>query len=110
LKRLIKRPFKALWRWTSVLRRPIARKAEAFLIRAYMHAPIPAPHVHVGCNCRVNEETGVLMDFMVRELVRLQDQVERLQYAVVELAPTGSAFHVVNGLEADDAVTRSVAG
>ncbi len=110
MKRLIKRPLKAFWRWTHPLRRPFTRKAEAFLARAVAQAPIPAPHVHVGCNCRVNEETSVLMDFMVRELVRLQDQVERLQVAVEDLAPAGASFHVVNGVEGDEVVTRSAAG
>jgi hypothetical protein len=87
MKRLIKRPLKAIWRWTAPARRPFVRKAEAFLARAYAQAPIPAPHVHLTCNCRVTEETSLLMDYMVRELVRLQTQVERLQEAVDDLSP-----------------------
>ena len=107
MKSLLKRPLKALWRWTHVLRRPIVRKAEAFLARAYAKAPIPAPHIH--CHCRVTEETGVLMDFMVRELVRLQDQVDRVHQAVDDLAPASASLSVVHGLGDDDRETRSVA-
>lgn len=107
MKRLIKRPLKAIWRWTHPVRRPFVRKAEALLARSFAHAPVPQPHVHVACNCRVNEETGVLMDFMVREMVRLQDQIERLQQAVEDLAPSGKGLSVVNG---DEPVARSAAG
>lgn len=110
MKRLLKRPLKAFWRWTHPLRRPLVRKAEAFLARAYANAPIPAPHVHVDCHCRVTEETGVLMDFMVRELVRLQDQVERLHLTVEDLAPAAACLSLVHGLDAEDNIDRSVAG
>ena len=107
MKRLIKWPLKVVWRWTAPLRRPIVRKLEAFLARAYAQAPIPHPHIHIACNGRVTEETGVLMDFLVRELVRLQDQVERLQQTVENLAPSGTALSVVNG---GDPRARSAAG
>jgi hypothetical protein len=109
MKRLIKQPLKALWRWTGIVRRPFVRKAEAFLARSYAQAPIPHPHVHVACNCRVNEDTGVLMDFLVRELVRLQDQVVRLQTTIEERTTAGGGFQVVGGSESDGPRVTSVA-
>lgn len=110
MKRLIKRPLKALWRWTHPLRRPVVRKVEALLARSIAQASLTAPHFHVTCNGRVTEETGVLMDFVVRELVRLQDQVDRLQQSVEDLAPRAAGLSVVNGLDGDETVARSAAG
>src|SRR6185312_11031777 len=99
MKRLMKRPFKAIWRLTHPVRRPIVRKLEAFLARSYALGPVAPHHVHVSCDCRVAEETSLLMDYMVRELVRLQSQVERLQQAVDDLTPATTALSVVCGAE-----------
>ena len=108
MKSLIKRPLKAVWRWTHPLRRPVLRKVEAFLARTYAQA-VPSPHVHVACNCRVNEDTSVLMDFLVRELVHLQDQVESLRETVADMSQEGRGLTVVNGPDALEHA-RSAAG
>jgi hypothetical protein len=73
MKRLVKRGLKAIWRSTEPLRRPILRKAEQFLRRCLQ--PIDSSQL---------SETDVLMDHVVRELVRLQCQVEALQQTILD--------------------------
>ena len=90
MKSLIKAPLKALWRWTLPIHRPILRKISGFIARSVTSSVNQAP---------VTEETGLLMDHMIRELVRLQKQVEHLQTLIEEqshrLEP--GAFTVVGG-------------
>jgi hypothetical protein len=76
MKRLLKRLLKAAWRTSEPIRAPIARKLENFLRRALQ----PTEPGLLG-------ETDVLMDHVIRELVRLQCQVEALQQTIVELLP-----------------------
>jgi hypothetical protein len=93
---LLKRPLRALWVWTYPLRRPLTKRIEDLIARS---APqIPA--------CRVSEETGLLMDLMVRELVRLQKQLDHLQQSVEDLAPLKTGLAVVS----DEPESRSYAG
>jgi hypothetical protein len=114
MKRLIKRPLRAIWRMTHPVRRPIVRKLEAFLARTYAQAqaPMPQPHVHVACNCRVTEETSLVIDYMVRELVRLQIQVDRLEQVLDDRSPSHTSFSVVLGADADgkERLSHSQAG
>jgi hypothetical protein len=76
MKRFANRGLKAIWRSTESLRRPILRKLEGFLKRA-LQPTEPG----------LLNETDVLMDHVVRELVRLQCQVEALQQTIIELLP-----------------------
>jgi hypothetical protein len=76
MKRFLKRVLKAAWRTTEPIRAPIVRKLENFLRRA-LQPTEPG----------MLNETDVLMDHVVRELVRLQCQVETLQQTIVELLP-----------------------
>src|SRR5437588_13062842 len=105
MKRLVKRPLQLIWRLTLPARRPLARRLEEFIARATAH---PAPQVHVACE--VTAETGVLMDHLVRELVRLQGQVDALRQAVEQLAPAATGLAVVGAPEGDEQVSRSAAG
>jgi hypothetical protein len=73
MKRFLKRMLKAAWRTTEPVRAPIVRKLENFLRRALQ----PAESGLLG-------ETDVLMDHVIRELVRLQCQVEVLQQTLME--------------------------
>lgn len=110
MKRLIKFPLRMLWRLTAPVRRPLVRKVEALLARAVARAPVPAPHVHVACECRVNAEAGLLMDYMVRELVRVQTRLDHLQEAVEGLAPAPHGLSVVGAGDVEDEPERSAAG
>ena len=74
--RFLKRPLRAIWVWTYPLE-PSSHEEDRAVHRA-VGSPAPA--------CRVSEETGLLMDLMVRELVRLQKQLDQLQQAVEDLA------------------------
>src|SRR3954454_18686983 len=75
MKKIIKRGLKAVWRMMEPVRRPIMRKLENFMRRCL-----------VAAEPGLNHETDVLMDHVVRELVRLQCQVESLEQAVLDLA------------------------
>lgn len=95
MKRLVKRPLKALWRWTSAFRRPITARVERLVARA------AASQTHL---CLVTEDTNLLMDHLLREVVRLGDRVDRLQQAVedLSLAPAAGGLSVI-GHDADSA-------
>ncbi len=108
MKYLIKRPMKALWRWTHPVRRPITRKVEAMISRACLvqlstHPTMVSP---------VGEETALLMDHMIRELIRLQTRVDKLQGTIEDLSANSSTFDltVVHERDGDERVARSAAG
>jgi hypothetical protein len=94
--RFLKRPLRAVWVWTYPLRRPLTKRIEELIARSTPQMPA----------CRVSEETGLLMDLMVRELVRLQAQIDQLQQAVEDLAPVKAGLAVV----VDESESRSYAG
>src|SRR4029077_7255981 len=73
MKRLVKRGLKVLWRGTEPLRRPIIQRLELFLRRCLQP-------MEQG----LSQETDVLMDHVVRELVRLQCQVEAMQQVLLD--------------------------
>jgi hypothetical protein len=86
MKRLVKRGLKVIWRGTEPLRRPITGRVELFLRRCLQ----PTEQSLAG-------ETDALMDHVVRELVRLQCQVEALQQAVLERLPAAQEGAVIAG-------------
>jgi hypothetical protein len=91
MKRLLKSGLKALWRATAPLRRPFVRKLEGFLTRCLR--PTEA---------LLANEANVLMDHVVRELVRLQRQVERLQQAVEGLTHSTAGPAIAGEIEPAD--------
>jgi hypothetical protein len=92
MKRLVNRGLKAVWRRTEPLRRPILRKLESFLRRALQ--PTESGLV---------TETDVLMDHVIRELVRLQYQVDALQQTIIELLPAPEVPAIAGEIEPADA-------
>jgi hypothetical protein len=93
MKRLVKRFLKAIWRSTESLRRPVLFKLEQFIRRCLQ----PAEPDQVS-------ESDVLMDHVVRELIRLQGQVEAVQQTLLELVSTtqGDAA-IAGGIDPDQA-------
>ena len=87
MKRILKQSLKAAWRATAFLRRPLITRFEAMITRAAARSP------HT---CHVALETSVLMDHLVRELARLQDQIELLR-ETVERQATESTHRRVSG-------------
>jgi hypothetical protein len=76
MRRLVNRGLRTLWRSTEDLRRPILFKLETFLKRCIYSA-----------YANLFSEADVLMDQVVRELIRLQSQVEALQQTILERLP-----------------------
>ena len=106
MKRLIKFSLRAVWRLALPLRRPVIRRLDELIRRNSVQPP---PQIHVACH--VPEETGLIMDHMVRELVRLQNQVNVLQQMIEDLVPLSTNLSVVGSLDGDDEeVSRSAAG
>lgn len=95
MKRLVKRVLKALWRATAPLRRPFLRKIEGFLTRCLR--PTEA---------LLANEANVLMDHVVRELVRLQRQVEGLQQAIEDLTLATAGPAIAGEIEPEDGSER----
>jgi hypothetical protein len=91
MKRLVKRVLKAIWDATRPLRRPILRKVEAFMIRCLRPTETLLAH-----------ETNALMDHLIRELVRLQRQVEGLQQAVEDLTLLTAGPSIADEIEPVD--------
>ena len=75
MKRLAKKVAKALWRGTLPIRRPFLNKFENYLSRCLR----PTEQL-------LSDESNTLMEHVVRELVRLQRQVDYLQQTVEDLA------------------------
>jgi hypothetical protein len=89
MKRLLKVPARMMWRMTRPLRVPIMRKFDAMIMRIF------AQNRNLMHVCHVTEETSLLMDHMVRELVRLQTKVESLQATVEDLSSAGTTLSIV---------------
>jgi hypothetical protein len=102
MKGLIKLPLKAFWRLTGTVRRPVVRKVENLLRRC-----CTVEHHHHPVACHVTDETSLLMDHMIRELVRLQAKVDRLQDAVAELSPAVEPLSVVSDDDAEGVPSRT---
>jgi hypothetical protein len=88
MKKLAKRGLKAIWRMMEPLRRPVMRKLENFMRRCL-----------VNSDPGLTDETNVLMDHVVRELVRLQCQVEALQQTILDLVPAQEGPAIAGEIE-----------
>jgi hypothetical protein len=86
MKRFFGRVTSALWRLTFPLRRPLHRKLERYLMRCFAASQREA-----------SEETAAFMNHVVRELLRLQRQVEELRHAI-DARSTPSGDHSIAGL------------
>ncbi|WP_422926421.1 hypothetical protein [Singulisphaera sp. PoT] len=80
MKGLIKAIVKKAWQFTRPIRRPFVRKIHAHLTQCMEAVQRPHPIVVVS------DESIVLMDQVVRELVRLQRQVDTLQQSLDAMA------------------------
>jgi hypothetical protein len=99
MRRLLKTPLRLLWRLTAVLRRPLVRKLDRKLIRLCREELAPALAVqslelraendrlyetlrHIQAQLQGQQhvlgEMSLALDSLIRELVRLQMQVEAL--------------------------------
>jgi hypothetical protein len=89
MKRLVKKVLRIGWRWTSPLRAPVARKFESYLKGCLKHE-----------EWFLTDQTSVLMDHLIRELVRLQRQVDYLQQTIEERAAIGARPMIAGELDA----------
>ena len=74
MKRFLKGRLQAVWRWTSPLRRPLMCKIDCYIDRCLE----PTERLLASGRLR-DEETNLVMNYVVRELIHLQRQVETLQ-------------------------------
>ena len=91
MKRLVKKVAKALWRGTLPIRRPFLHKFENYLSRCLR----PTEQL-------LSDETNTLMEHVVRELVRLQRQVDYLQQTVEELTPESGKLAIAGEIAPDE--------
>ncbi len=87
MKRVAKALLKPLWKATGPVRRPISARVERYLRRC-LTVPPPPPTDTL-------DEVVVALDFVVRELVRLQDDVDRLRSAIEERNEAGGGISVL---------------
>jgi hypothetical protein len=97
MKRLLKRVLKPIWRSTASLRRPILARVERFLRHCLQPVDGGQPHPLNQIQLNKLNEIDVLMDHVIRELVRLQCQVEALQQTIVELLPAPQEVPAIAG-------------
>jgi hypothetical protein len=90
MKRLGKTVAKAMWRKTEFFRKPLLRKFEAYLARCLR----PTERL-------LADETNTLMEHVVRELVRVQRQLDYLQQTVEELASERGDLAIAGEIEPD---------
>ncbi len=79
MKSLLKAILKPFWRATLPIRRPFTARLEAFFRRCMPVPPPPAVD-------KTAAEITVVLDHVIRELLRLQDQVALLRETVEDLA------------------------
>ncbi|SIO62247.1 hypothetical protein SAMN05444166_6990 [Singulisphaera sp. GP187] len=91
MKRLVKKVAKAIWRGTLPLRRPFLHKFESYLSRCLR----PTEQ-------QLTDEANTLMEHVVRELVRLQRQVDYLQQTVEDLTPESGKLAIAGEIAPDD--------
>ncbi|QDV35763.1 hypothetical protein [Tautonia plasticadhaerens] len=80
MKRLIKSSIKKVWGLTDVVRRPVRRKLDA-LLGGTIRDPI-AQHLH-ALNVS-HHEMNISLNSCVREIARLEMQVEQLRIQLAE--------------------------
>ena len=117
MKRLLKKVLRSAWRATAPARRPIARKVHAYLVRANVAALAEAEAVNVHdrilpplywgfeasieathrAAASLSADTSLVLNSVVRELARLQMQVEILQQVVEEGGRGHAGLSIVNG-------------
>jgi hypothetical protein len=85
MKRLVKRVMRACWHATFPLRRPLILRAEAFLRRCLSD----------------HGESTIVLDHVVRELVRLQDQIDALQATLEEIRAEREPLTIVRSSDRD---------
>ena len=100
MKRLIKRVLKAMWQKTAFLRRPVVRRVDARL-NAILQQVIETnlattlQRFETTNNCLIFE-VNLVLNSVVRELGRLQMEVETLQQMVEESGPHRSGLSIVS--------------
>lgn len=106
MKSILKSVGRRFWRLGAPLRRPVARRVAAHVsesvsvaLREQMnprldHAVLAISHARTEVGTYRNE-TNLLLDSLVRELSRLQDQVEILQQLVAESVDSGARLAAV---------------
>jgi CRP-like cAMP-binding protein len=85
MKRLVKRVMRGCWHATFPLRRPLIVRTEAFLRRC-----LPS-----------HGESTIVLDHVVRELVRLQDQVAALHETLDEIRAAREPLMIVRSSDRD---------
>lgn len=88
MKRLLKSLLKKTWGLTEIVRRPVRRKLDALLGGA-IRDPI-AQHLH-ALNIS-HHEMNITLNSCVREIARLEMQVEDLRLQLIEEREAVSAF------------------
>jgi hypothetical protein len=85
MKRCVKRALRVFWRPVSGLLRPVLVRVHGpivTLLRAPIQEPLP-----------VTAELDLVLDAVVRELVRLQEKVEALERAIDESRSADACGH-----------------
>ena len=85
MKRHVKRMLRAGWNATFPLRRPLAVRLEVFLRGCMPHIP----------------DSTIVLDHVVRELLRLQEQVDYLQATVEEMRAEREMLTIVRPSDHD---------
>lgn len=87
MKSTIKSLVRPLWRLAAPIRRPIVRKFDQHMIRLFDHLPraVEAPPAWPAPVVEPPADLELLLNSVVRELARLQMQVEVLQEKIDDL-------------------------
>lgn len=91
MKTLLNRGFKKLWGWSAPLRRPIARKVDGHLhaatsrtIQEQVTPALDRVETALQVSHEITRDMDRALNSLVRELARLQMQVEILEQSMKE--------------------------
>lgn len=97
MKTWLMRPWKALWKSMAAVRRPLIRKFDNH-IRHQISAALDGPSQELTAAVRqamaqhreALEEINLFNESIVREVVRMQNQLEHVQSAIADLSDSGA--------------------
>jgi hypothetical protein len=110
MKRLIKRMLKVMWQKTAFLRRPIVRRVDhrldAILQQVIEKNLANTLHKFETANNCLVYEVNLVLNSVVRELARLQMEMETLQQMIEELGSHHSGLSIVSDSQDHDLFTE----
>src|SRR4051794_25507930 len=102
MKKFLKGSLQAVWRGTRPLRRPLVGKIDSYFDRR-----LAAIERLLASGQQRDDETSMVLNYVVRELIHVQRQVDTLQQSIDDLAKPAQATAVTRQTDGNALLPRS---